>query len=236
MKLAGQALLHAPLEQVWTALRDPAVLASTIPGCERLVETGPDSYAMTVTAGVASIKGSYAGTVSLADLPEPNTFLLKASGAGGPGTVNAEVTVTLTDVGNGTGTQLDYQADAAIGGVIGGVGQRMLAGVAKKLAGEFFAGVDDVLTGKQQPAAAQSGAAQTVSAQPASAQRDGFQPSVAQSSGPLVFGTGGGAGIQPAAAGNSFLLGAVFGAAAALLGVLVGARTARARLTDRRTR
>jgi multisubunit Na+/H+ antiporter MnhC subunit len=43
---------------------------------------------------------------------------------------------------------LDYDADAVVGGVIGGVGQRMLAGVAKKTAGEFFSAVDDVLTGR----------------------------------------------------------------------------------------
>jgi hypothetical protein len=50
---------------------------------------------------------------------------------------------------------LDYDADAVVGGAIGGVGQRMLAGVAKKTAGEFFSAVDDVLTGRAAaPAAA----------------------------------------------------------------------------------
>ena len=45
-------------------------------------------------------------------------------------------------------TRLDYDADAVVGGMIGGVGQRVLSGVAKKTAGEFFKAVDDVLTGK----------------------------------------------------------------------------------------
>ena len=215
MKLAGEAVLHAPVERVWAALRDPAVLVATIPGCERLVATGPDSYDMTVTAGVASIKGSYAGTVSLTDLPEPNTFLMKASGAGVPGTVSADVRVSLTEAGEGT--RLNYDADAAIGGVIGGVGQRMLIGVAKKLAGEFFTGVDDVLTGNR-PAAQLD--AQRVAGQQAGGQAVG----VAGQAGPAVF-TAAGAAQRPMA--DSFLAGAVFGAATALLGVLVGARTAR---------
>ena len=97
MKVTGEATLNAPVDQVWAALLDPAVLVRTIPGCERLEATGENSYAMTVTAGVASIKGSYAGTVSLTDLPDPNAFLMKAAGAGGPGTVSADVTVTLTE-------------------------------------------------------------------------------------------------------------------------------------------
>ena len=103
-----------------------------------------------MTAGVASIKGTYAGTVQLAELQPPSSFVLRASGAGAPGTVSAEVAVRLTEQDGGT--RLDYDADAVVGGMIGGVGQRMLAGVAKKLAGEFFAGVDEVLAGRR-PAA-----------------------------------------------------------------------------------
>ncbi len=116
MKVSGEATLHAPIARVWEALNDPAVLVRTIPGCERLESTGPDSYRMVVTAGVASIRGTYAGEVKL------------------------------------------YDADAVVGGMIGGVGQRMLVGVAKKMAGEFFADVDDVLTGRAAaPAATEPG-------------------------------------------------------------------------------
>ena len=215
MKLAGEAVLHAPVDRVWTALRDPAVLVATIPGCERLVATGPDSYDMTVTAGIASIKGSYAGTVSLTELPEPNTYLMKASGAGGPGTVSAEVTLTLVpDGAAGEGTRLRYDADAVIGGVIGGVGQRMLIGVAKKLAGEFFSSVDDVLTG----------------ARPATVAPTEVSAGSARDAMPMVYrdsAVPGRQGEGRAGEAAPFMLGAVFGAAAALLGVLVGARTAR---------
>ena len=225
MKLAGEAVLHAPVERVWTALRDPAVLVATIPGCERLVATGPDSYDMTVTAGVASIKGSYAGTVSLTDLPEPHSFLMKATGAGSPGTVDAEVRVSLAEAGDsGEGTRLSYDADAVIGGVIGGVGQRMLTGVAKKLAGEFFSAVDDVLTGNRPVAADAQG--ELSAGEPAAGQL-GQAAVGGQRSGPAVFTA---SRAQPAgrAAAESFFAGAVFGAVTALLGVLVGARTARA--------
>ena len=213
MKLAGEAVLHAPVERVWTALRDPAVLVATIPGCQRLVATGPDSYDMTVTAGVASIKGSYVGTVSLTDLPEPHTFLMKAAGAGAPGTVSADVRVSLTEAGEGT--RLSYDADAAVGGVIGGVGQRMLIGVAKKLAGEFFSGVDDVLTGNRPTEPAAAG--------PATAQSAGEPVATGQT----VYRAPEAPARVPAGEPISFILGAVFGAFAALAGVLVGVRAAR---------
>jgi carbon monoxide dehydrogenase subunit G len=204
MKVAGEAVLHAPIDKVWAALNDPAVLVRTIPGCERLEATGPDAYAMTVTAGVASIKGTYAGNVALSDQQQPNSFIMKASGAGGPGTVSADVKVALAEVdGN---TRLTYDADAIVGGVIGGVGQRMLTGVAKKMAGEFFGNVDDVLTGNEKPAIA------------AALAND--QPGVfVAPQRPSALGSLGG--------DNNFVRGAIVGAAIALLGVLVGARTGR---------
>lgn len=152
MKVTGEATLHAPVQRVWDALNDPAVLVRTIPGCERLEATGTDSYAMTVSAGVASIKGTYSGTVALSDQDVPNSFLMTAAGAGGPGTVRTEVRVALAETLDGA-TRLTYDADAVVGGVVAGVGQRMLGAVAKRTAGEFFQAVDDVLTGAGSPPA-----------------------------------------------------------------------------------
>jgi hypothetical protein len=205
MKVRGSAVLHAPREKVWQALNDPAVLVRTIPGCERLEEVGADSYRMTVTAGVASIKGTYAGEVLLTDQQEPGSFLMKASGAGGPGTVSADVRVTLDENGDGT-TRLDYDADAIVGGMIGGVGQRMLTGVAKKMAGEFFGAVDDVLTGKAVAPAAAAPAGVPAAEAPAA-------PGVYEAP----------ARVSPAAAiEGDFAKGLLVGAAIALVGVLVG--------------
>ena len=97
MKVTGSAVLHAPREKVWSALQDPAVLVRTIPGCQQLEQVGPDSYRATVTAGVASIKGTYTGDVRLTDQAEPKSFVLHAAGSGAPGTVSADVRVNLAD-------------------------------------------------------------------------------------------------------------------------------------------
>jgi carbon monoxide dehydrogenase subunit G len=146
MKISGTASLNATPQQVWDAFHDPEVLARCLPGCETLTEVGPNEYAMTVTAGVAAIKGTYDGTVALRDPRHPEQFTLKANGAGGPGTVDADVVVRLAPSAVG-GTDLAFDADAAVGGMIGGVGQRMLAGVTKKMAGQFFEAVDDDIAG-----------------------------------------------------------------------------------------
>jgi carbon monoxide dehydrogenase subunit G len=143
MKVNGSVSVAAPVPEVWRALQDPAVLARTIPGCERLDEVAPDTYAMTIRAGVASIKGTYAGQVALSDPEPPHAFTLRARGQGAPGTVDATVRVRLSEADGGT--RVDYDADATVGGMIGGVGQRMLASVGKKTAGEFFSAVEHAI-------------------------------------------------------------------------------------------
>ncbi|MEU8203232.1 carbon monoxide dehydrogenase subunit G [Streptosporangium sp. NPDC049046] len=150
MKLAGSAVLGIDRDRVWSALQNPAVLVRTIPGCERLEETGPDTYRMTVTAGVASIKGVYQGEVALSDPEAPERFVLRARGQGAPGTVDATVEIRLSEVEGGT--RVDYDAEAVIGGMIGGVGQRMLGSVARKTAGEFFSAVESHLASGGVPA------------------------------------------------------------------------------------
>ncbi|MFI6496379.1 carbon monoxide dehydrogenase subunit G [Nonomuraea typhae] len=143
MKVAGSAVIGIQRDRVWAALQDPAVLVRTIPGCERLEESGPDTYRMTVNAGVAAIKGVYHGEVGLSQPHAPESFVLRARGQGAPGTVEATVQVRLSEVD--AGTRVDYDAEAVVGGMIGGVGQRMLGSVAKRTAGQFFSAVEQHL-------------------------------------------------------------------------------------------
>ena len=205
MKVTGSAVLHAAPEAVYTALHDPVVLSGAIPGCESLTALDDNRYAMAVTAGVASIKGTYQGEVELTDIDRPGAFLMHATGSGTPGTVDATVRVTLADTGDG-GTRLDYAADAAVGGMVGGVGQRMLTSVATKLAGQFFGNVDDVLTGRRPaiPPPPPTPGDHAIPARPVPGLHDHRV---------------GGVGVSPIAA-------FVAGAAVALIGAAVGARIA----------
>jgi uncharacterized protein len=210
VRIAGTATLHAPVEAVYDALKDPRVLVRTIPGCERLEQVGEDAYQMTVNAGVASVRGTYAGDVRLTDQRAPHGFVLRASGSGAPGTVSADVAVDLAP-GDDATTVLSYDADAVVGGMIGGVGQRLLAGVAKRTAGEFFAAVDQVLAGGalEEPGPA-----------------DGAAAVATGGAGPRVF-TAPARRATTGPPGGEFAAGVALGAAAALLGALVGGYLAR---------
>lgn len=199
MKFTGENVLAAPVEQAWDALLDPAVLVRTIPGCERLEATGDNAYAMTVTAGVASIKGTYAGSCVLTDLVEHESLVMKLDGAGAPGTIGATVNVRF--LGEGSSTKVSYDADAVVGGMIGGVGQRMLTSVSRRMAGEFFGNVDaaiaggpvaaGLVTGANAPSSTSGEAGQVFTAPapaPAAASRQDFLTGVAVGAGLVVLG------------------------------------------------
>ncbi|MGO8957628.1 MAG: SRPBCC family protein [Streptosporangiaceae bacterium] len=212
MRITGVATMHAPAGRVWAALNNPNVLVATIPGCERLEPAGPDSYRFTVAAAVASIEGIYTGEVSRSQQQEPSSFVLTGSGAGGPGTVSASVLVRLAGTADGT-TELSYDADAAISGLIAGVGQRMLSSVARRMAGEFFSSVDEVLVGEGvvvgQAAALEAPGPVPAPAVPA--------PAVPRPSADLAPAR---PPAAPTAAG--FVRGVLVGAAVAIAGVAVG--------------
>lgn len=217
MKLSGSAQLAAPPEKVWDALLAPEVLIRTIPGCERLESTGENSYAMTVTAGVASIKGTYKGKVQLTDLEPHSALTMRVDGAGSAGTIGVTVQVRFEPGDDGT-TQLSYDADAVVGGMIGGVGQRMLTSVSKRMAGEFFGAINNVLTGAEAPAAVAAVAPSGAEVAVGSDQASGVGTSYAAP-----------AKAASPQSSNDFLKGMVAGAAVMLAGVVTGALAARRR-------
>jgi hypothetical protein len=219
VNLDGSAVLHADPDRVWSVITDPAVLARTIPGCETLEQVGDDEYKMNVSVGVGAIRGTYAGEVKLADQLRPKSYVMHASGAGAPGNVRATVTITMEP--SDEGTTLTYSANAVVGGPVAGVGQRMMTGVAKRMAAQFFTAIDDELTGAAlAPVAA--AATRTSDASPVV----GGAPAVA--AGRTFTGK---AGVPAGTSGDAqtLLVGAAGGALLTLLGVLVGYRLGRHR-------
>ncbi|WP_231443735.1 SRPBCC family protein [Brevibacterium zhoupengii] len=215
MRISSVAQMTADPDTAYAAFHDPRILAATIPGVEGFTPVDEQTYNVVLTMGVAAIKGTYKGSVAFSHEQPPTSFVLTAKGSGGPGTIGADITVALAP-GEAGGTEVTWDADAVLGGAIGGVGQRMLSGVAKRIATKFFKDIDRAIhEGVDEPAAAVAEAAPevlempAVSAAPAgSALRPVAEPA--------------GVGFGSSVRGSEFFAGAAVGAGAALLGVCVG--------------
>jgi carbon monoxide dehydrogenase subunit G len=143
-----------PQQKVWEGLNDPEVLKACIPGCETIEKVSDNEYRVAMTAAVGPVKAKFNGKLLLADLNPPTSYTLSFEGSGGAagfGKGGAQVALAP----EGAGTKLSYKANAQVGGKLAQVGSRLIDGVAKKMADEFFQRFNVQLAG---PAPAAEGA------------------------------------------------------------------------------
>ncbi len=136
MKLSGSYRITAPRDKVFAAITDPAILQRAMEGCEKMVKTGDNSYDAHLKLGLAGIKGSYVGKVQLKDVKPPGSYTLMIEGKGAPGFVKGSAHIQLIE--QGAETELRYDADVQVGGMIAAIGSRLIEAAAKKLSDDFF--------------------------------------------------------------------------------------------------
>ena len=140
MKIEGTHQIHAPRDRVYAAVINPEVLQRCIPGCQSLDKTADNTYVATMKAGVGPVKGIFKGNVRLEDMQPPSHYRMIVDGKGGPGFVKGTGEFDLQDIDGGTA--IAYKGELQVGGVIAGVGQRMIEAAAKMLAAQFFSRLD----------------------------------------------------------------------------------------------
>ena len=146
MKLEGKYTFKAPPERLWKLFTGPKYLEQAIPGCERLEEREPGKYDVTMNIGISAVKGTYSGNFELADPEPPKRCRLTCEGVGTPGFVKGESTIEMTQQGDNT--IVLYKGEAQVGGLIAGVGQRLISGIAKMLLNQFFANISTLIKGE----------------------------------------------------------------------------------------
>ena len=145
MKISGKYdfTSHTP-EEVLSALTTPEILAKALPGCEEFVGTGDYQYDAVISIGVSAIKGKYKTHMALSDITD-SSFILSLESNSSVGFVKLAAPITIGVGENGSGSLVDWEAEGEVGGLIAGVGNRILAGVAKMLVGRFFKAVEQQL-------------------------------------------------------------------------------------------
>ena len=137
MDVSGVELIPAPQQAVWDALNDPDVLKACIAGCEVVEKTSETEFGLVMNAAVGPVKARFTGKLAITESDPPNRYVLTFEGAGGAaGFGKGSASVSL--VPTAAGTELKYVATAQVGGKIAQVGSRLIDGVAKKMAEDFF--------------------------------------------------------------------------------------------------
>jgi uncharacterized protein len=136
MELSGSYTFDAPQTRVWTVLTDPETLRRCLPGCQKFEQQADGSYAVTMSIGIAAVKGTYTGVVRLLNETPPDGYTLKVGARGAAGFVDGVGDFKLAPAANQT--LVSYVGQAQVGGKIASVGQRLLEAGAQMIAGQFF--------------------------------------------------------------------------------------------------
>jgi carbon monoxide dehydrogenase subunit G len=142
MDFKGRYTITADPGVVWSALTDPAVLAKSIPGCQRVEMISPSEYHASAEIKIGPVKARFDGKVRITPHPpEPgytHAATLTGEGQGGAAGFAKGTSEVRLALENG-GTILTYNANASVGGRLAQIGQRLIDGAARAIADEFFA-------------------------------------------------------------------------------------------------
>ncbi|MGI3901009.1 MAG: CoxG family protein [Janthinobacterium lividum] len=138
MEMKGEVTLPADRATVWAKLNDPDVLKACINGVQSMERTGDNTFTASVKMKIGPVSATFKGQVELTNIDPPNGYRISGAGEGGiAGFAKGGADVTLTEVPEGTLLRYDVQAN--VGGKIAQMGARLIDGVAKKTADQFFA-------------------------------------------------------------------------------------------------
>lgn len=173
MEMTGEQIIALPQADVWRGLNDPEVLKASLTGCESIELTGENQYKVAMTAAVGPVKAKFAGKLALSNIIPPDSYSIVFEGSGGAaGFVKGSAQVALA--AEGSGTRLTYSAKANIGGKLAQVGARLIDGVARKQADDFFKKFNAIMAASAPQAAAAVPAA--ASAAGAETEAEPFNP------------------------------------------------------------
>ena len=140
LQLKGEHTVGIDRDLVWRLMNDPAVLQEIIPGCETLIRVSEDKYELGLSLLIGSVSGNYKGSVELSEKHPPDNYRIMLTGEGSIGFVKGQAAFVLTPKGDGT--VISYDGEAEVGGLVAGIGNRVLGGIAKFMVKRFFKAFD----------------------------------------------------------------------------------------------
>jgi len=156
LKISGSYTLPVARERTYELLQDPDILAQCMPGTDHLAKIGPDEYEMKMKMVISAVQGLFAGKIRVADQKPPAQFRLLVEGSGKVGFLKGDGVLTLVTsdaLPSDPSTDVHYEGEVQVGGVIAGVGQRLLDTTAKLVIRKFFEKLTELAGQASLPAA-----------------------------------------------------------------------------------
>jgi carbon monoxide dehydrogenase subunit G len=166
MKVQESFVITEPRERLWAFLEQVDQVAQCVPGVDSVEQVDADNSKVRVTQAVGPMTATFDIKLRVTEREPLEMMRFTTIGRavkGAVGNVRATNTVRLSDVAEGT--RVDVEADLAMGGVLGSVGQKVVTKQVGQVTRAFAASLERSIKGNGAPAA------EAVAAGPASARR-----------------------------------------------------------------
>lgn len=148
MKLREQFEVAKPVGPVWSFIEQPKQVAECVPGVEEVTVAGQDDIQARLTQSVGPMTATFVGDVRIVERVPEKRLAFTATGKsvrGAAGNVRANVEVSLERLEQRTLVTVD--AEVALAGALGSVGQKVVAKQAGKVTTAFSHNLEQILGG-----------------------------------------------------------------------------------------
>jgi len=146
MRIADSFIVQAPVERTWTAITDPEIVGTCMPGCEEIETVSDTLYRAKVRIKIGPISANFALKVEVLEEHPPTRIVFVSRGEEGDraSKVQAENMLTLEPLDGGT-TRVLYESEVSVTGRLAKFGFGMMKKKTQSLAEEFASGLEDRL-------------------------------------------------------------------------------------------
>lgn len=116
---------------------NPHSLAKVVPGLSSLEKVSENNFIATLNMKMGPVNGTFSGNLQLENIIHEKSFTLKTQQHSKMGNANAEVQIKLEKLDDKQ-TEINFDGDVKLSGMLGSMGQRLIGGVANTLTKQFF--------------------------------------------------------------------------------------------------
>jgi carbon monoxide dehydrogenase subunit G len=174
-------IAEAP-ERLWAFFEQVDQVARCVPGVESVEVIDEENSKVRVTQAVGPMTATFDLKMRITERVPGELMQFTAIGRavkGAAGNIRTTNTVRLAAVASGT--RVDLESELALGGVMGSLGQKVVARQAGQVTKEFAAALERSINGGSQTTGAPEDAATSAASAPASAPTPPFVPAAAPS-------------------------------------------------------
>ena len=132
----GSYEMKASPDRIWEFIVDPTKIGRCLPDLKSLEIEGEDKFVAVTRVGVGPIRTDFKFRMEITRKEPPSRVELRADGYGSGSRVNLDIGIEIRQVAGGS--LLVYRSEVKVGGMMAGLGQRVITDTAGKTVTSIF--------------------------------------------------------------------------------------------------